>query len=63
MKSKETTEKIVKGGRIYQTAEEIRDSKNGSFKCVFNMDEDFTEPNMPGAHWVLTSNYGTKTGN
>ena len=44
--NKETIDKVKKEGRIYQTAEEISEIMNESFKTVFTIEEDFEEPSM-----------------
>ena len=49
MKCKETIDKIIKGGKTYQTAEELSEIINESFKSVFTVKEAFTEPNMTEA--------------
>ena len=46
MKSTETIDKIVKGGKTYQAAEELSEIMNESFKQVFTEEEAFTEPSM-----------------
>ena len=46
MKCKETIDKMVKGEKSYQTAEELSEFINESFKSVFTV---FIEPNMTEA--------------
>ena len=48
MKCKGTIDKIVKGEKTYQTAEELSGIMNESFKLVFT-EEAFTEPNITEA--------------
>ena len=48
MKSKETIDKIIKGGKTCQTTEELSEIMNESFKSVFTEEEAFTKPNMRG---------------
>ena len=50
MKYKETIDKIVKGEKTYQTAKELSEIMNKSFKFVFTEDKAFTEPNMAVMH-------------
>ena len=45
MKCKETIDKIVKGERTYQTAKELSEVMNESFKSVFTVEGAFIEPN------------------
>ena len=45
MKCKETIDKIVKGEKTFQTAEELSEIMNESFKSVFTVKGVFTEPN------------------
>ena len=52
MKCKETIDKIIKGGKIYQTAEELSEIMNESFKSVFTVEGQFIEPNMTEAEGV-----------
>ena len=47
MTSKGTIDKIIKEGVTYQTAEEISEIMNKSFKTVFMEEEEFTEPKKP----------------
>ena len=42
MKCKETIDKIIKGGKTYQTAEELSEIMNDSFKSVFSVEGQFT---------------------
>ena len=42
MKCKETIDKIIKGGKTYQTAEELSEIMNESFKSVFTVEGQFT---------------------
>ena len=44
--NKETIDKVRKEGRTYQTAEEISEIMNESFKTVFTEEEEFAEPSM-----------------
>ena len=44
MTSKETIDKLIKEGRVYQTAEEMSELMNESFRSVFSVEMDFTEP-------------------
>ena len=44
--NKETIDKVRKEGRTYQTAEEISEIMNESFKTVFTVEEEFAEPSM-----------------
>ena len=44
MTSKETIDKLTKEGRVYQTAEEMSELMNESFRSVFSVEMDFTEP-------------------
>ena len=46
---KETIDKIVKEEKIYQTAEELSEIMNDSFKSVFSEEGTFIEPNMTEA--------------
>ena len=46
MKCKKGIDKIVKGEKTYQTAEELSEIMNESFKQVFTEEEAFTEPSM-----------------
>ena len=41
---RETIDQIVRGGRIYQTMEEMTELMNESFRSVFSVEADFTEP-------------------
>ena len=50
MKCKKIIDKIVKGENTYQTAEELSEIINESFKSVLSEEEAFTEPNMTKAH-------------
>ena len=45
MKCKETIDKIIKEVKTYQTAEELSEIMNESFKSVFTVEEQFIEPN------------------
>ncbi len=45
MASRETIDKIVKGERLYQTAEEMSVIMNEYFRSAFIVDVDFIEPN------------------
>ena len=49
VKCKETIDKIVKGEKTYQTAEELSEIMKESFKSVSTKEEAFTEPNMAEA--------------
>lgn len=53
MTSRETINKIVKEGRIYQTVEEMSEIMNESLRSVFNVEVDFTEPNEEVRQGVL----------
>ena len=53
MKRKETKDKIIKGGKTYQTAEELSEIMNESFKSVFTVEEQFIEPNTTEAEGGL----------
>ena len=44
MTSKETIDKLTKKGRVYQTAEEMSELMNESFRSVFSVEMNFTEP-------------------
>ena len=44
MTSKETIDKLTKEGKVYQTAEEMSELMNESFRSVFSVEMDFTEP-------------------
>ena len=46
MKSTETIDKIVKGGKTYQIAEELSEIMNENIKQVFTEEEAFTELSM-----------------
>ena len=46
MKCKGTIDKIIKKGKTYQTAEELSEIMNVSFKSVFTVEGAFIEPNM-----------------
>ena len=45
-KCKETIDKIEKAEKTYQTAEELSEIMNESFKSVFTVEGAFIEPNM-----------------
>ena len=45
MKSRETIDKLIKGDKAYETAQEMSELMNESFKSVFTLEETFTEPN------------------
>ena len=49
MKCKETIDKIVKGERTYQKAEELSEVMNESLKSVFTVEGAFIEPNTTEA--------------
>ncbi len=61
MTSRETINKIVKEGRIYQTAEKMSEIMNESFRSVFNVEADFTEPNKEVWQGVVMGNFIAKT--
>ena len=46
MKCKETIDKMINGEKTYQTAEELSEIMNESFKQIFTEEEAFTEPSM-----------------
>ena len=50
VKCTETIGKIGKGEKTCQTAEQLCEIMNESFKSVFSEKEAFTEPNMTEAH-------------
>ena len=49
MKCKETIDKMINGEKTYQTAEELSEIMNKSFKSVFTVKGAFIEPNMTEA--------------
>ena len=49
MKCKETKVKIIRGGKTYQTAKELSEIMNESFKSVVRVEGTFIEPNMTEA--------------
>ena len=46
MKYKEAIDKIVKEGKTYETAKELSEIMDESFKSAFSEEKAFTEPNM-----------------
>ena len=60
VKCKETLDKIIKGGKTYQTAEELSEIMNESFKSIFTVDGTFIEPNMMEAQEGFQGGCGTE---
>ena len=46
MISKETIDKLIKGDKTYETAEEMSELMNDSFRSVFTLEGTFTEPSI-----------------
>ena len=46
MSNKETIDKLIKGDNVYETAQEMSEIMNESFKSVFILEENFEEPNI-----------------
>ena len=72
MKCKETIDKMINGEKTYQTAEELSEIMNKSFKSVFTVKGAFIEPNMTEAQggcctkarsWQIVRKSGCKKSN
>ncbi len=46
MSCKETIDKLIEGDNVYETAQEMSEIMNESFKSVFTLEENFEEPNF-----------------
>lgn len=50
MKGKVTIDTIVKGDRMYQTADQLSEIMNESFKFIFREEEAFIKINVTEVH-------------
>ena len=60
-KCKETIDKIIKGEKIYQTAEGLSEIMNENFKSIFTEEETYRTKHGSGA-WGIPRSSGAEIG-